>query len=379
MTSKDATAVRVRAAEADIAIVGSSTVTDWARRYFTPSWTVETVPIDEAFRGPQLTTINDPGTYAELAEKITRLPHTEITYARKPMLVTHVLEGIVAVSPDERLAFKSLPEVDLLDITTGKSSSEGLATAAARLAREMIRGQLIRAGWSLLHASAISRKGRVVLVFGHKGSGKTTLALTLTRGGEWDLVANDRVFVRVEDDRVRVLPWPSAAAVGLGLLDALGWYDHIRDRLAGGEELHPTQHQRVSDALTQGLRTPLWDGNKELKAQIWPIQFTHWFGIDLAQEGDAAALLFPHVDPTAAQPYKAAATRSLSRDDFMAGATEDRYPDVFELVRAPIGGSDTSRSDAAARLQALPHHSVVLTHDVAANAKVLDAVLADVS
>lgn len=55
----------------------------------------------------------------------------------------------------------------------------------------------------------------------------------------------------------------------------------------------------------------------------------------------------------------------------MSGATEDRYPDVFELARVDGGGTEESRHEVAHRLAELPHHSVVLGHDVAANADFL--------
>jgi hypothetical protein len=101
-------------------------------------------------------------------------------------------------------------------------------------------------------------------------------------------------------DGMPVLPWPSAAAVGLGLLDGLNWYDTVRTRLRSGETLHPTQDQRVTDALLAGRREPLWDGGRELKVQLFPDQFETWFGLRLATQGQAAALLFPQIDPEAA-------------------------------------------------------------------------------
>jgi hypothetical protein len=369
----DATAVHVRIANATIRITGPAVTTGWARRYYAPSWGVTTVPADDATDIPGVAArLIDSDEYAALADRVTRAPHRDVTYARKSMLLADLDEAITAVCPAERLAYRSHPENGTLHIAG--CDSETLATAVARLAREMVRGQLIRDGWSLLHASAISRKDRVMLAFGGKGSGKTTTALTLTRTGEWDLLANDRVFVRAQDDRVRVLPWPSAAAVGLGLLNALGWYDIVRERLLAGEALHPTQDTRVTDALLRGHRTPLRDGGRELKAQLWPVQFTEWFGVSLAQEGDAAALLFPQVDAATDQPRPTQSARSLSDDDFMAKA-EDRYPDIFQLVRAQIGGHDSSRARAAAHLQALPHHGLTLTHDVDANAELLAALL----
>jgi len=55
----------------------------------------------------------------------------------------------------------------------------------------------------------------------------------------------------------------------------------------------------------------------------------------------------------------------------MSGKTEDRYPDVFELARVDGGGTTKSRQKVAQRLAALPQHSVVLGHDMAANADFL--------
>ncbi len=56
----------------------------------------------------------------------------------------------------------------------------------------------------------------------------------------------------------------------------------------------------------------------------------------------------------------------------MSGATEDRYPDHFGLAPGVNGGgSDPARATVADRLAALPHHQVVLGHDVQASADFL--------
>src|SRR5687768_10242274 len=53
-------------------------------------------------------------------------------------------------------------------------------------------------------------------------------------------------------------------------------------------------------------------------------------------------------------------------------ATEDRYPDHFGLAYGINGGgSDLARAAVADRHAGLPHHQVVLSHDVAANADFL--------
>lgn len=63
---------------------------------------------------------------------------------------------------------------------------------------------------------------------------------------------------------------------------------------------------------------------------------------------------------------------ALGEDDFMSGATEDRYPDHFGLAPGINGGGDDiARATVADRLARLPHHQIVLGHDVTANADFL--------
>ncbi|WP_338423562.1 hypothetical protein [Streptomyces gobiensis] len=283
-------------------------------------------------------------------------------------------DTVTAVSPDDGLAYHHEPATRRLDIAG--CAAEPVALAAARIARDTARGMLLRSGWTLLHASAVVRDDQTLLAFGSKGAGKTTTALALATRG-WELLANDRVFIRPDSaGQLNVLPWPAAAAIGLGLLDALGWYDTARTRIKAGEQLHPTQHQRVTDALLAGRRTPLWDknGSRELKSQVFPDQFAAWFGLTLATGGQASTLLFPQIHPGAA-PVAVDDQRTLADTDFMTGSTEDRYPDIFGLLKVDGGGSSEARTHIAGALAKLPHHSVVLGHDIAANTDFLTRLL----
>ncbi|MFF4690479.1 hypothetical protein [Streptomyces sp. NPDC001307] len=365
-------ATRLHAAEAAVTVLSTDkAVTDWSARYFGPWWNAVDAKPENVCEGPLVVTEVDEDAYGEACLAVTQAPHTSTTYAKAQTLVSRddAVGVIRAVSPGELLAYRSEPASGKLTIYG--CDTETVATATARLAREMVRGVLLRAGWCVLHASAVVQDGRVALTFGSKGAGKTTTALALAARHGWGLLANDRVFVRPNDrDGADVLPWPSAAAIGLGLLDALGWFEIVRERLQAGETLHPTQDPRVTQALLAGARTPLRENGKELKAQVFPDQFGRWFNIPLATEGEAAALLFPHILAGAA-PAAKEETRGLDDSDFMSGATEDRYPDIFDLVRVDGGGSEDSRHEVAHRLAALPHHTTVLGHDVTANAELL--------
>jgi len=155
-------------------------------------------------------------------------------------------------------------------------------------------------------------------------------------------------------------------------MHSLGWDVLAQKHLRTGGSFHPTQHESVTEALLAGDHTPLWESAKrERKVQVFPDQFPDLFGVPLATGGRAAGLLFPQVETDAAQDVIDGA-RTLGEDDFMSGATEDRYPDVFRQAQGVDGGGRASaRAEVAARLAELPHRAVRLSHDVPASAAVL--------
>ncbi|MFJ3696893.1 hypothetical protein ACIPW9_22555 [Streptomyces sp. NPDC090052] len=370
-------ATRLGAATAVVTVLSNRPeVTDWALRYFGPWWNATSVDATGVCADAVVTADVNLTAY----EEITRLVHdgraTEaVEYAKHPLFVARDGEDILATSLVEGIAYRSTPSSGRL-LLAG-THVQPLALAAARLAREAIRGQLLRDGWAVLHSSAVVRPddGATLLTFGDKGAGKTTTALLLASNG-WQLLANDRVLVRPTGEvDVDVVPWPSAAALGLGLLHALGWDVTAREHLQGGGSFHPTQHESVTDALLAGDNTPLWDAKKrERKVQVFPDQFPDLFNVPLATRGHAAGLFFPQVDADAA-PDVIDGTRTLGEADFMSGATEDRYPDVFGLAQGVDGGGRKSaRAEVAARLAELPHRAVRLSHDIPGSAALLSKV-----
>ncbi|MCC3773881.1 hypothetical protein K6I33_001105 [Streptomyces sp. UNOB3_S3] len=359
------TATRIATATQAATVTSNSTVvTDWALRYFGPWWNAtSTTPAPDA---PVNADVN-PDQVTEITQRVADHPHEETVYANTGMLIHRDSDGTVfAAQPEDKTAYKAEPGGPL---HIYGCEDVPVALAAARLVREVVRGRLLADGWSILHASAVVRDGQAVLTFGDKGAGKTTVGLLLARAG-WQLLANDRVFIRPEDGRLRVLPWPSAAAIGLGLLDALGWYDQVRERVQRGEQLHPTQHQKVTDAIHSGSRTPLWkESGKELKPQFFPDQLHSWLGLTLATEGHAARILFPQIIP-GAEPTALDEERTVREADFFTASTEDRYPDVFGFLPTETTSTEPLRD----RLGELPQHTLNLGHDVKANTDMLTQV-----
>ena len=320
-------AVRLECAGAAVTVVSADrSVCRWVGRYFGTWWNAAEVDAASVCAGPLVTAIVDRGEYDTVAFAVTQAPHTSTSYARAQMLLARdASAGVIrAASPERGLAYWSEPSAGTVDVIGQDAAS--VATATARLAREVMRGALLRDGWAVLHASAVVKNGRTLLTFGGKGAGKTTTAIALAARHQFGLLANDRVFVGPNSaGGVTVLPWPSAAAVGLGLLKALGWFEIARERLQSGDALHPTQDQRVTDAILAGNRSPLWERGKELKAQLWPHQFTSWFGVPLATEGEAAALLFPRIE-AGTGPTAEDADRCLGDADFMSGQPRTATP-----------------------------------------------------
>lgn len=219
-----------------------------------------------------------------------------------------------------------------------------------------------------MHASATVRDDNATMALGPKGAGKTTTALLLTARGQ-QLLANDRVFLHPAT--LALLPWPAAAALGLGLLHAHGFLDGVRARLAAGQHLHPTVDPAVTLAILNGRTNPLCDSRgRELKTQLFPHQLIDWLGLQLARSATATALIFPRLDPDG-EPRLDPETRTLTTSDFFDPDHDDRYPDFLRLTRITPEHRRQTWARTCGALATVPHHSVVLTHDTTRSRQLL--------
>ena len=71
---------------------------------------------------------------------------------------------------------------------------------------------LRRQGYYLVHAFAVAKNGRAVLVVGASGSGKTTTGLSLLLNG-WKLLANDILLLERRADGLYALPTPGGVSI----------------------------------------------------------------------------------------------------------------------------------------------------------------------
>lgn len=83
-----------------------------------------------------------------------------------------------------------------------------LPLAQGLLAAEMAMNLQVALGWRrhlLLHASAVERDGRAVLMVGASGSGKSTLAALLGEG-DWRLMGDEFALIGMESGEVHAFP-----------------------------------------------------------------------------------------------------------------------------------------------------------------------------
>ncbi len=355
----------VSAGDATITVTATTpAVTDWLTRYLGSWWAVRELTATDPAPAARLVCHLDPPAYRVARDLVHGWRVVE--FARRPVHVAHLGAAVHAADPAEQVAYRA--EDGGRRVTLVAVGTSGLCLAAARLARELIRVQLEAAGWAILHASAVARNGSAVLALGPKAAGKTTTALLLTRGGG-QLLANDRVFCHPAT--LALLPWPSAAALGIGLLHAHGLLTGVRGRLAAGQQLHPTVDPAVRAAVRVGRTGPLVDDTgKELKPQFFPDQLTDWFGLPLVRHAHATQLLFPRLDPTGV-PALEHTTPALTDADFFDADTDDRYPDFLQLTTISPAQRRRIWALTVERTATLPAHRLLLTHDTAASRALL--------
>ena len=83
-----------------------------------------------------------------------------------------------------------------------------LPLAQGLLAAEMAMNLQVALGWRqhlLLHASAVEREGRALLMIGASGSGKSTLAALLGEG-DWRLMGDEFALLGLNDAQVHAFP-----------------------------------------------------------------------------------------------------------------------------------------------------------------------------
>ncbi|WP_085014583.1 hypothetical protein [Frankia sp. KB5] len=96
-----------------------------------------------------------------------------------------------------------------------------LAITVRKAIREVLVDYCEARQYTMLHASAVADDQRVVIVVGHKGSGKTTLALGAALNGGYRYLSNDHLILYRTRDGLVVTSLPTPIPVKIGT-----YFDH---------------------------------------------------------------------------------------------------------------------------------------------------------
>jgi hypothetical protein len=130
--------------------------------------------------------------------------------------------------------------------------------ALTRVARELVRQNLLSVPSVPLHAAAVSDAEQGVLLVGASGAGKTTLALGLVCRG-WSFLSNERSYIHRDGGGFTLNGFPAVVRVGVGTARML--------RLDSGLETNATRPQEVFDA-SGGVSHAATERNSRLKFEI---------------------------------------------------------------------------------------------------------------
>jgi hypothetical protein len=98
-----------------------------------------------------------------------------------------------------------------------------------------------RQGWFPLHAfAALSPGGKVALITGAMGAGKTTTGLSLLSAG-WKLLSNDSPLLRLQAEKVQVLAYPGRLSA---FDDTLSWFEPLRRFVKDGAKAEVKGRQK---------------------------------------------------------------------------------------------------------------------------------------
>lgn len=173
----------------------------------------------------------------------------------KDTAVLHYLDGALVTVP--------------LDLPGGPVRIKGVVTAGALqngrledITFTSLAPLLRRHGYYLLHAFAVAKEDRCILLVGPSGSGKTTTGLYLLEQG-WQLLANDVVLLEKRIDGIYALPTPGVVSIRPGTLALL---PGLATRL-GISDLPLTQPITISNRQLTGGK---WGGAARVTAVYFP-------------------------------------------------------------------------------------------------------------
>jgi len=171
----------------------------------------------------------------------------------------------------------------------------------SQLDREILLGPVIVLALALcnvwsLHASAAMYNENVIAFLGESGTGKSTLAAYLSKQTGWQLVADDILPVKMNEDEVNALPHfpqlklPMSEQPGVGLPERLPLKHLCVLERANTDEI--PELQKMSAAQTVQAFLGHIAGTRMFNAELLAKHLE--FSTQAAAQGTAYKLIYPH-------------------------------------------------------------------------------------
>ena len=149
----------------------------------------------------------------------------------------------------------------------------------------IITKKCISQGAVMLHAAAVERDGKVVLLIGNKRSGKTTTFFELCKNGGYRPLSVDKVLIDVQTKELRVYGVPTRLRV-----------------LAGTLSKYPELYSFIPDKYKNASDEVLWQGASDGKVEILIRDFEKFVHNQFSRNGNLRCIVFGKVDRNNIKP-----------------------------------------------------------------------------
>ncbi len=199
----------------------------------------------------------------------------------------------------------------------------------SRVVRDLITRFLEDQGWVIFHAGAVQINQKNYMVVGDASAGKTSFIIALLSSGA-AFISNERVFVKIENGKARIMSFPMPIAVGLG---TMAQYPELINYVREPQFcLYPPRRINFSKVLNTPERA--WP-RLEDKIQFLPQEITEKFSdVTGVTDGDIAGVIVPDFQKSQSinvTPLNKEAIQKVVKNNHINREFDEIYPPWMPL------------------------------------------------
>lgn len=195
-----------------------------------------------------------------------------------------------------------------------------------REARALAEKRLIVNDYVTLHASCVENAGKVICISGPKFSGKTTTLINLLIGCQYSFVSNDKIFIDLNNENIKVKALPIAAGIRSGTLQA---FPKLGNALSNPAHLHPDNHSLVDgDSRARNSRV-----------YVSPSSLARLCDTEVAEGGMLSCVIFPRYEHGRKNAVLRMLTTEEARNQIKPQIMESKAEDYGIIAEKTYGGN----------------------------------------